>query len=162
MTDNEIKFTDVKSNASCYLKDIKSFVYGGFSSRFWMFRKHINFLDIELLDRLPFYAWECISLQTEERSIDLVIKDEQQMMIFIKFLIYTLRTVDGIRGSAEPYLAYVNNKQLDKIKKVTKKNKVGRTETLKLAKINEDNLFQKISKKYFMVKIRTKLSLIAA
>ena len=41
--ENLIEMKQVKSNASCNISDIKGFVYGGFSSRFWLLRKHINF-----------------------------------------------------------------------------------------------------------------------
>ena len=38
------------------LKDIKSFIFGGTSSRFWMVRKLINQMG-KKFDTLPFYAW---------------------------------------------------------------------------------------------------------
>jgi len=49
---------------------------------------------------MPFYAWQCITLELEKRNIDLVIKDSNDMMNFIKFLIIKMNTVDGIRNSA--------------------------------------------------------------
>lgn len=52
-----IAFRVVKSFASCKIKDIKGFIYGGLSSRFWMLRKHTNFLDHAACENLPFYAW---------------------------------------------------------------------------------------------------------
>ena len=72
-SDNMVQYQMVKSNVSCKLDDIKGFVYGGFSSRFWMLRKHTNFLDWAEIRNLAFYAWDCISLQLEHRCIDLVI-----------------------------------------------------------------------------------------
>jgi len=30
------------SGASCKVSEIKSIIYGGISSRFWLFRKHLN------------------------------------------------------------------------------------------------------------------------
>ena len=38
----EEKWIIRKSKASFKLDQIKSFIYGGMSSRFWMMRKHIN------------------------------------------------------------------------------------------------------------------------
>lgn len=35
------QYSWVKSNASCNIADIKGFVAGGSSSRFWIYRKHI-------------------------------------------------------------------------------------------------------------------------
>jgi hypothetical protein len=60
--------------------------------------------------------------------VDLVIEDDTQMMIFLKFLIYYLKTIDGKKDSAKPYLDFVNNKQIDKIKKVSKSGKFSKTE----------------------------------
>ena len=37
-----MEFIDIKSKSSCKLSEIQGFVYGGFNSRFWMLRKHIN------------------------------------------------------------------------------------------------------------------------
>lgn len=57
----------------------------------------------ELKD-LPFHAWNCITLKLGRRDVDLVIKDESQMQIFIKFLLFTLCTLDGTKDSAKPLL----------------------------------------------------------
>jgi len=50
---------------------------------------------------MPFYAWDCISLQLEDRDIGLVLKDEGNMKIFIMFLIIKLNTYNGIRNSIQ-------------------------------------------------------------
>lgn len=69
-----------------------------------MLRKHINNLGAGNINNLPFYTWQCISLQLKGRDVDLIIKDEEQMMIFIKYLIFKLKTIDGQRNSAVPHL----------------------------------------------------------
>ena len=81
-----------KSNASCKLKSIKGIMYGGISSRFWMLRKHINSLSTDDLKwgKVPFYSWECITLNTEDRDIDLVIKDEDDMMKLIALVTFEM------------------------------------------------------------------------
>ena len=61
--DEEFDYKKVKSHASCNLDEIKGFLYGGFSSRFWMLRKHINSMDRENLKTLPFFCWDCIVLE---------------------------------------------------------------------------------------------------
>ena len=67
-------YDEKKSNASCRISDITGFIFGGFNSRFWMMRKHINLLNKEqLLNTLPFYSWQCLSIETKYRTIDLVI-----------------------------------------------------------------------------------------
>ena len=90
-----------KSSLSCDLDEINSFVVGGVSSRFWALRKHINLMTSNEIKKtgLPFYSWECITLELENRKIFLVIKNETIMNMFIKFLIHTLHTVDGNRDS---------------------------------------------------------------
>ena len=70
----------VKTN-SFDLSEIKGLIFGGQSSRFWILRRHVNALDKSKFykDELPFYAWQCLTLQLENREIDLVIKDEKEM-----------------------------------------------------------------------------------
>lgn len=64
------------SSASTPIKEIEAFVFGPQSSRFWMLRKHINSMTKYELERLPFHAWNCISLVLGNRTVDLVIKDD--------------------------------------------------------------------------------------
>lgn len=56
------------SSSSCYISDIESFVYGPFTSRFWMLRKHIMMMDKTMIAKIPFYGWECLSLQLKNRG----------------------------------------------------------------------------------------------
>jgi len=81
------------------LSDIKAFVFGASTSRFWCLRKHlISQDDIATVARegdIPFYYWECITLQLENKDIYLIIRNEQRMKDFIKLLIYELKTIDG-------------------------------------------------------------------
>lgn len=97
-------FFERESSATCLISDITAFVVGGFSSRFWVLRKHINSLNKEELKRIPFHSWSCITLKIGRRDIDLVIKNEKHMAIFQKFLIYSLNTLNGIKNSAKPLL----------------------------------------------------------
>lgn len=65
------------SNASIDLCKLKGFIFCGVSSRFWAMRKHLNSIS-QLFDqtsKMPFFAWQCITLILEEREVDLVIKD---------------------------------------------------------------------------------------
>ena len=73
---NQIKLS--RSSGSCYLKEIQGFVYGGSCSRFWMFRKHFSSLSqaYYMTQKVPFYPWECITLQMNGRDVYLVIKNE--------------------------------------------------------------------------------------
>jgi hypothetical protein len=93
------------SEGSCYISEINSFVYGAFTSRFWLLRKHINSMEHKELEHLPFYAWQCITLQTNRRDVNLVIKDQKDMQILLEFLIISLRTIDGVRDTAKNLIA---------------------------------------------------------
>ena len=119
-----IKFKVVKSKASFNIKDIKGFIYGGLSSRFWMLRKHTNFLDKAACSNLPFYAWQCITVITKSREIDLVIQNEEHLFLFLRYLIWQLETVDGIKKSARPIMEALNNDCYEKIKIVTSCSKI--------------------------------------
>lgn len=83
------------------------------------------------------------------------------MSIFIKFLIYVLHTADGKRDTGFLYLDYVNNKQKEAIQRFTRK-KISSGELVKLKCHNESILFNKIAKKYLILKIRLKISFIAS
>ncbi len=72
------QFTVKQSNASFKISDVQGVIYGGVSSRFWMYRKHMMSMDIEefIHGRVQFYAWQCITLDLQYRTLDLVIKDD--------------------------------------------------------------------------------------
>lgn len=72
---------------------------------------------------VPFYIWQCISIQTKERISDFVIRDEQSMEYFLTFLSYSLNTIDGYRDSATPYIKEQITKR-ELIEKVVKKYRV--------------------------------------
>ena len=47
-------------------------------------------------EKVPFYSWECITLELNNgRTLDLVIKDENDMMKFIKYLVWKLETINN-------------------------------------------------------------------
>lgn len=70
----------------------------------------------ELKD-LPFHSWNCITLKLGRRDVDLVIKDEHQMQVLIKFLVFSLCTLDGTKNSARPLLSSLIAQELQEIKK---------------------------------------------
>ena len=89
--DDRMSFKRYLSKASCYVSDIESFVFGGFSSRFWLLRKHINSMDTVKIGDLPFFCWECLTITTKEgKDINIVIKDQKEMTKLIEFLIVSL------------------------------------------------------------------------
>ena len=56
----------------------------------------------EKIDELmPFFAWQCLTIQFKCRDLDIVVKDELQMEILLKFLIMEINTFDGNRNSLD-------------------------------------------------------------
>jgi len=51
--------------------------------------------------QMPFYSWNCLTLCLKHREVDLVIPNEQDMQKVLKFLIWKLKTVDGLKNSGE-------------------------------------------------------------
>ena len=49
---------------------------------------------------MPFYAWQCLTINLAERSIDFVIKNEKDIFTIISLLIWKTETIDGNAGSA--------------------------------------------------------------
>ena len=69
-------FLYIKSRCSCKVDDIIGITFGGIDSRFWMLRKHFNSMSQKELDLVPFHNWQCITIQTRARDINIVIKDQ--------------------------------------------------------------------------------------
>ena len=90
-SETPFEFKRVKSSSSCKVDDITSFVFGGFSSRFWLLRKHVNSMSLKELNGLPFYCWECITLYTNTHSINIVIKNQKQITQLLEFLVVCSR-----------------------------------------------------------------------
>ena len=84
------------------MDEVESFVYGPFTSRFWMLRKHIMMIEKEKISKLSFYGWNCITLDIKDKEGDvyLIIKNELVMSYFLKLLIYELKSSDGNVGTA--------------------------------------------------------------
>lgn len=97
-----------KSSSSFYVKDVKNIVYGGFSSRFWMLRKHIISMSKKAVKNAPFFSWNCLTIDVGYREINLVIRGDKNMAKILKFLIWNIRTLDGKKGSADKVLDALN------------------------------------------------------
>lgn len=91
-----------RSKASFNINEIEGLIYGGFSSRFWMLRKHIISLSFRnvISEELPFFSWHCLTVQLHGRDIDLVIPNEKDLFDLITLLSYQLNTLDGSKDSA--------------------------------------------------------------
>lgn len=82
------------------ISEITGFSFGGFSSRFQILRKHINSANLIDLKNQNFYSWECLTILTEKKDLDIIIQNEECMDMVLKFLIYKTNTLNGEPGSA--------------------------------------------------------------
>ena len=76
-----------------------------------MLRKHINNMDANSLKDTPFFSWNCLTICLDNRDIDIVVKSESDMEKILKFLIYSLKTVDGNKGSGLKLLELMRKKK---------------------------------------------------
>ena len=56
-------------------------------------------------------SWSCITLQLPHRDIDLIIQNDYQMKLFLKFLVFSLRTINGTRDSGMPLFTTLMNQE---------------------------------------------------
>lgn len=78
------------------------------NARYWMLRKHFNSMNHDEMKYVPFYSWQCLTLQLAHRDVDLIIQDQQDMDQLLKFLIHKMRTIDGFKSSADKLLELAN------------------------------------------------------
>lgn len=75
--------------------------------RFWLYRKQVNSMPHKDIVKwgLPFYSWQCLTIVLKnQRQMNLVIEDEDQMAFVIRFLVLRLRSVDGLRNSLNMHI----------------------------------------------------------
>ena len=101
-----------RSSASCKVQDIQNIIFGPAQSRFWLYRKHMNTISPlrYQTSEQAFYSWECLTLQLQNRDINLVFKNQNNMDKFLKFLIYQLNILDGKKNSSLPLQEKLGNK----------------------------------------------------
>ena len=133
-----------KSHASFHLEEVRGLIYGGLGSRFWMLRKHINTIPMTkyIKDQVPFYSWECLTIQLSDRDIDLVIPNTKQLFDLMTLLVYQLKTLDGTKGSAV--------KMLHKL-----------SPDIEIDMDIRKRMVQGVIKKYKVMKLRNKLAYMA-
>lgn len=152
----EHKYKNKMSSASFKLKDIQGIVFGPSSTRFWLFRKHMITMDIKNFKDpkdVPWYSWECLSLQLKHRDVDIVIRDQENMTKLLKFLIYSMDTIDGEKGSSIPYQTFLVEN--------LKKNKATDTSEEEIEFKVRHQLMKKTALKYSILRIRQKISFMA-
>ena len=50
------------------------------------------------------FSWNCITLQLKNRDVDIVIQNDQDMKVFIRHLVFSLKTIDGRRDTGKKLL----------------------------------------------------------
>jgi hypothetical protein len=84
------------------------------------------------------------------------------MSMFIKLLVYRMRTLDGNKGSAEGILKAMNKQEMKNFLKSRKDIKsVPESRQHQIMAMNEFKVFKKVCMKYTVMKIRSKISFIA-
>lgn len=147
-------FSLKESSSSFNFSDIESFVYGPFTSRFWMLRKHILHLDKnKFLSDPPFFGWDCITLQIKNKwDVHLVIRNEDNMTKFLKLLIHKMETIDGHRGTSTQYQKNQYEKISRKLRKSGEEIDEMREDTIK-KQIAQETMRQ-VLKKYVLSRVR--------
>ena len=151
------------SSASFHIDYVQGIIFGGISSRFWMLRKHLCSLspaDHRRGKTIPFYAWNCLTLQLKHRDVDLVIKSDKHMDRFLKFLVFHMNTVDGNRDIAvgiyktlfKQMAKNTLNNHKSKIEQLPEWNEHLIKETIK------HQIMKKTMQRYNLVRIRLKIS----
>ena len=69
------------------------------------------------MEYAPFYSWECLTLELGNRDLDLVIRSEKHMKFILKFLIHSIRTMDGRWGTADKVLDLMNKQSFEEYEK---------------------------------------------
>lgn len=105
------EYVEHLSNASSRFEDIQSIMFGPMSARFWIYRKHMCCQESLCESKVPFLAWQCLTIQLKNRNLDLVIKDEADMDRVLSILIYKMHTLDGYKNSSLPLENFIKSKK---------------------------------------------------
>lgn len=136
-----------------YSADIEHFVFGGFSSRFWLMQNYINHMPKhkDLPDSM--LCWNMLSIHLKEsgKTIDLILTSEMQMNILIQYLSQMLRTN-----------SYKHRHHLF-VQKLKEAKLTGKQSQAKLKEFEEKNLTKEIDfgralAIYKVMRIRMKIS----
>ena len=74
-------------------------------------------MDKTSIAKIPFYGWECLSLQLKNRGdVYFLIQNEKTMADFLKLLIFELKSLDGNAGSALKKRKAILKQELKSIK----------------------------------------------
>jgi len=80
--------------------------------------------------------------------------------MFLKFLIRSLRTINGKRGTANKLIAELNKRSLSEYKEKYKRYNISESTRIKIIHANEHKVFYSTYFKYLIMRIRAKISYI--
>ena len=61
------------------MNQIKGLHFGGTNARFWILRKHFNSMNRSEIYNIPFYSWQCLTIQLYHRDVDIILSNEKDM-----------------------------------------------------------------------------------
>lgn len=124
-----------------------------------MLRKHINSIHSkEQLRNLPFYSWNCLTLQLNHREVDLVIPDDAHMQVLLRFIVYRIKSIDGNRGTAIAVLEALNNRSQKEFLSRPGRHFMSKQREHQIKSTNEFRVYSKVMLKYSIMRVRSKLS----
>jgi len=92
------------------------------------------------------------------RDVDLVIKNEKHMDILLKFLIYTLRTLEGSKNTADALLNSMQEASKREFKQTKQRDTISKMREYQFMQMNEMKVFKKVFLKYKIMIVRSKIS----
>lgn len=88
----------------------------------------------------------------------MVIPNDKQMRILIKFLVYRIKTIDGIRNSALPLLDYLNTQSMKAYMEKTHRSQISKSREHQIMGSNEYKVYKRVCLKYTIIMVRNKIS----
>lgn len=83
------------------------------------------------------------------------------MRIFLKFLVYRMKSCDGNKNSAVNILKYFNEQAIGAFLSKTQRSMLSKSREHQIQASNEYRVFKKVCMKYTMITIRAKISYMA-
>lgn len=87
-----------------------------------------------------------------------MIPKDEDMQTFLLFLIYSLQTIDGTKGTATPLISALNKQSVHEYKRKTSRTSVSKGKEHQIMSSNEHSVYRKVLLKYKIMRIRAKIS----
>ena len=49
---------------------------------------------------MPYYIWQCLTIELKDRDVDLIIMNDRDMIAIISLLIWKINTINGVAGTS--------------------------------------------------------------